>query len=108
MFRSPSEPVGEWAALEAALEDDFNTPQALALLHAWRDHDLLRRGLEIFGLGSLAEVAEAPAQVVSLAEQRQTAREAGDFAGADRLRAEIDAAGWIVRDEADGFQLVPK
>src|SRR5437763_10582055 len=70
VFRLPSEPVGDWAAFEAALEDDFNTPQALALLHAWRDHDLLRRGLEIFGLGSLAEVAEAPAQVVSLAEQR--------------------------------------
>src|SRR5262249_10174687 len=26
VFRSPSEPVGEWAALEAALDDDFNTP----------------------------------------------------------------------------------
>ncbi|HVH50723.1 MAG TPA: cysteine--tRNA ligase [Gaiellaceae bacterium] len=108
VFRSPSEPVGDWAAFEAALDDDFNTPEALALLHGWRDHELLRRGLEIFGLGSLAEVADAPAHVVSLAEQRQTAREAGDFAGADRLRAEIDAAGWVVRDEADGFQLVPK
>ena len=108
VFRAPSEPVGDWSAFEAALDDDFNTPEALALLHGWRDHDLLRDGLEIFGLGSLAEVAEAPAQVVSLAEQRQTARDAGDFAGADRLRAEIDAAGWIVRDEADGFQLVPK
>ena len=108
VFRAPSEPVGDWAAFEAALDDDFNTPEALALLHGWRDHDLLRRGLEIFGLGSLAEVAEAPARVVSLAEQRQTAREAGDFAGADRLRAEIDAAGWVVRDEPDGFQLVPK
>jgi cysteinyl-tRNA synthetase len=108
VFRSPSEPVGDWTALEAALDDDFNTPEALALLHSWRDHELLRRALAIFGLASLAESAEPPEQVVSLAEQRQTARDAGDFAGADRLRAEIDAAGWVVRDVADGFQLVPK
>jgi len=108
VFRSPSEPVGDWAAFEAALDDDFNTPEALALLHGWRDHELLRRGLAVFGLASLAESAEAPPRVVSLAEQRQTAREAGDFAGADRLRAEIAAAGWDVRDVADGFQLVPR
>jgi cysteinyl-tRNA synthetase len=108
VFRAPSEPVGDWSAFEAALDDDFNTPEALALLHGWRDHDLLRDGLEIFGLGSLAEVAEAPEHVVSLAEQRQTARDAGDFAGADRLRGEIEATGWVVRDEADGFRLVPK
>jgi len=51
VFRSQSEPVGEWADFEAALDDDFNTPEALALLHGWRDHDLLRRALELFGLG---------------------------------------------------------
>src|SRR5438445_1739645 len=33
VFRSPCEPVGDWPALEAALEDDFNTPAALALIH---------------------------------------------------------------------------
>ena len=108
VFRSPSEPVGEWTAFEAALDEDFNTPEALALLHGWRDHELLSRALGIFGLASLAESAEAPARVLSLAEQRQTAREAGDFAGADRLRVEIAAAGWDVRDVADGFQLVPR
>ena len=35
------------------------------------------------------------------------ARAARDFDEADRLRAEIEAAGWDVRDEADGFRLVP-
>jgi len=108
VFRSPSEPGGDWAAFEAALDDDFNTPEALALLHGWRDHELLRRGLELFGLGSLAESEEAPPELVVLAEQRRTARAAGDFAEADRLRDEIAAAGWIVRDAADGFQLVPR
>ena len=46
--------------------------------------------------------------VVELATKRQEAREAGDFAEADRLRAEIEAAGWEVRDESGGFRLVPK
>jgi cysteinyl-tRNA synthetase len=108
VFRSPSEPVGDWAAFEAALDDDFNTPEALALLHGWRDHELLLRALGIFGLASVAESVEAPADVVDLAERRQAARAAGDFAGADQLRDEIVAAGWEVRDVADGFQLVPK
>src|SRR6201993_3741881 len=49
VFRSPSEPVGDWAELEAALDDDFNTPEALAVMHGWRDHELLRRAFGIFG-----------------------------------------------------------
>jgi hypothetical protein len=32
-----------------ALDDDFNTPEALAVLHGWRDHELLRRAFGIFG-----------------------------------------------------------
>ena len=62
VFRSPSEPVGDWAELEAALDDDFNTPEALAVLHGWRDHELLRRALGIFGLDSIGELEEAPAE----------------------------------------------
>ena len=38
------EPGGSWDDLVAALEDDFNTPEALAVMHEWRDHELLRRG----------------------------------------------------------------
>jgi cysteinyl-tRNA synthetase len=43
-----------------------------------------------------------------LAELRQKARAKGNFEESDRLRAQIDEAGWVVRDVADGFQLVPK
>ena len=110
VFRGPSEPAppGEWERFEAALEDDFNTPDALAVMHGWRDHELLRRALDIFGLASLAEEREAPIEIVELAKQRQEARAARDFDEADRLRAEIEAAGWEARDVADGFQLVPR
>jgi cysteinyl-tRNA synthetase len=110
VFRNPSQPApdGEWDRFAAALEDDFNTPAALAIMHGWRDQDLLGRALDVFGLGSLAEEQEAPPEVVELAERRRQAREARDFDEADRLRAEIEAAGWEARDVAEGFQLVPK
>jgi cysteinyl-tRNA synthetase len=110
VFRSPSEPVGEWEPFAAALEDDFNTPEALAVMHGWRDHELLRRALEVFGLDSLAESAAAPTELEELARRRAEARERKDFAEGDRLREAIEAAGWVVRDvDAEpGFQLVPK
>jgi len=106
VFRGPSEPGGDWDAFAAALEDDFNTPEALALMHRWRDHDLLRRGLAVFGLESLGAAEEAPPEAVDLARQRQAARAARDYAEADRLREAIDALGWEVRDAGDGFQLL--
>ena len=110
VFRNPSAPGGSWVDLAAALDDDFNTPEALAVMHEWRDHDLLRRGLDVFGLGSLAEQQEAPAELDELARQRATARAGGDFAEADRLRDEIEAQGWEVRDVAgdSGYRLVPR
>jgi len=110
VFRSPSTPAptGAWERLAAALDDDFNTPDALAVMHEWRDHDLLRRGLDIFGLAALAEQEEAPAEIVQLAERRRDARAARAFEEADVLRAELEAAGWEARDVAGGFQLVRK
>jgi cysteinyl-tRNA synthetase len=110
VFRNPSEaaPADAWDRFAAALDDDFNTPDALAAMHEWRDHGLLLRALDVFGLGSLALSEEAPAEVVDLAEQRQRARTRGDFEEADGVRRQIEAAGWEVRDVADGFRLVPK
>jgi cysteinyl-tRNA synthetase len=110
VFRGPSEPAPAdgWDRFAAALEDDFNTPEALAIMHEWRDHDLLRRALDVFGLASLAEQEAAPAEVVDLAEQRRRARAERNFDEADRLRTEIEQSGWEVRDVAEGFQLVPK
>jgi cysteinyl-tRNA synthetase len=105
----PEQPDRE--ALARVLDDDFNTPEALALFHDWRTRGRsgsLRWGLELFGLGGLAEAASAPAGLVALAEQRSEARASHDFEEADRLRGEIEERGWEVRDVADGFELVPK
>jgi cysteinyl-tRNA synthetase len=110
VFRNPSQERGSWEELEDALDDDFNTPEALAVMHEWRDHDLLRRGLDLFGLASLAESQAAPAELEELARRRATVRAGGDFDEADRLRREIEEAGWVVRDvDGDpGYRLVPR
>jgi CRISPR/Cas system-associated endonuclease Cas3-HD len=50
----------------------------------------------------------APPDVVSLAQDRATARAARDFAAADRLRDAIAELGWVVADSASGFTLRPK
>jgi len=109
-LRGETRASGDWETFAASLDDDFNTPAALATLHEWaRDGalDELRRGLTLFGLGSLAEREEAPAELVALAERRQQARADRDFAEADRLRDAIAEAGWEVRDVPGGFELVP-
>jgi cysteinyl-tRNA synthetase len=100
-----------------ALADDFNTPRALAALSEWISESNRRGGvgsddllemLGVFGLETLAVAAEGPpAELAALAEQRQAARAARDFAEADRLRDEIAAAGWSVRDVPGGWELVP-
>ena len=99
-----------WEAFAAALDDDFGTPQMLAILHEWRAAgrlDLLGRGLEVFGLG-VAEGEDAPPDVARLARSRQEARAERDFEQADRLREQIEQAGWEVQDVPEGFRLVPR
>ena len=105
------EDVRGWDAFTEALEDDFNTPAALALMHQWRAAgrlDLLSRALLLFGL-PLPLHPEAPREVMELADARFVARAARDFDEADRLRVEIEALGWEMQDMPDGgFRLVAK
>ena len=80
------------------------------MLHEWaaaRQLDLLERGLGVFGLGSLAVHEEAPPEVIDLASRRAQARAGRDFETSDRLRDELAALGWQMRDEpGGGFTLV--
>jgi cysteinyl-tRNA synthetase len=100
-----------WEVFAAALDDDFNTPAALALLHEWRaagQVDLLEQGLDVFGLAVERGTDQAPEEIQRLARERSEARERRDFERADELRTEIESHGWEVQDVADGFRLVPK
>ncbi len=103
-----------------ALSRDFNTPQALAVLNEWIREAAspvygdapggshLREMLGVLGLESLLDAsAQAPAGVEELASRRELARAERDFAAADRLRDEITALGWEVRDDPTGFELLP-
>jgi cysteinyl-tRNA synthetase len=52
--------------------------------------------------------ADVPAEIAALADQRWQAKNAKDWATADALRKELDAAGWIIKDSKDGYQVVKK
>ena len=59
-------------------------------------------------MGSAARPeAAAPAAVLDAAQRRSDARAARDWATADELRAEIEAAGWRVTDSGTAFRLEP-
>jgi cysteinyl-tRNA synthetase len=106
--RDPA-PSDGWDAFEAALDDDFNTAQALAVLHEWRaasQIDLLQRGLDVFGLAFVP--VPPPAEVDVLVAEREAARASKDFAASDELRDRIAELGWVVQDTPTGSVLVPK
>jgi cyanophycinase-like exopeptidase len=45
-------------------------------------------------------------EILTLAEQRVSARASKDWAESDKLRDEISALGWTVQDSKDGYKLV--
>jgi cysteinyl-tRNA synthetase len=101
-----------WETFAAALDDDFNTPLALSILHAWRSSgdELLDRGLAVFGLAVDAPEDSAPDDVQELAARRHLARARGEFPQADALRQEIASLGWEVQDISSPphFRLIPR
>ncbi|WP_344795892.1 cysteine--tRNA ligase [Frondihabitans peucedani] len=112
-----------------AMDDDLNVPQALAVLHdtvrrgnaALDDDDLDTAAREwqhtlamvtVLGIDPFApewrDGADGAAQaalgtlVDKLLEARQSAREAKDFSNADRIRADLAAAGITIEDTSTG------
>ena len=112
----------------AAVNDDLNTPKAFAALFELVRHanaqlqggmppaqaasvlDVFKRmdsvlGVIFFGKAAKAEV---PAEIQALLDQRAEARKAKNWAESDRLRDEIAAAGWLVKDSKDGQSVTRK
>ncbi|HZQ64099.1 MAG TPA: cysteine--tRNA ligase [Gaiellaceae bacterium] len=101
-------PADGWERLEAALEDDFNTPEALSVLHDWSARGartLLARGLGLFGFDV---EFHPPDEVEALRRRREEARAAKDYAAADEARDRIVAAGWAATDHAGGTAVWPR
>ena len=61
--------------------------------------------LGLFDFSRLEAAHDVPQPVRELAEERWTARQAKDYPESDRLRDEIAAAGYVVRDREDGYDL---
>ena len=119
----------------ADMDEDFNTALALSELYglfktvsaklangdASCADDILqiRNTYSLLGLfkkdamAYLAEVAaknpvEIPEEVKALAEKRWQAKLARDWATADKLRGEIDAMGYMVKDAKDGYDIIKR
>ncbi|MFE6965950.1 cysteine--tRNA ligase [Agromyces sp. NPDC057679] len=117
------------AAFEAAMDDDLGVPQALAVLHdtvragnqaldaeelhdAATAHGHVAAMVQVLGIDprdphwSAAEQGPAAAAldvlVRRLIDDRQAARESKDYAAADRIRAELTAAGITIEDSQTG------
>jgi cysteinyl-tRNA synthetase len=122
--------AGEWGSFRGAwdaLREDLETPKALAALYTAATSVELRRkagmsveeaAKELAGLDHILEVlglnvqfekqTEAPPEMKALAKAREAARTAKDWKDSDRLRDELAAAGWEVRDGSGGWRLVRK
>ena len=107
VFRDLHEPRpdGAWGPATVALEDDFNTPAALAVMTSG--------GTSCSRGGRSRSSASAPSpwrrrrRPTSSSSPAGCARAARDFEEADRIREELEAVGWEARDEDGGYRPVP-
>ena len=103
-----------------AVNDDLNTPKAFAalfeLVRETNAHGggpvlgAFRRMDEVLGVVFFAKAAKAevPPEIQSLLDARAEARKAKNWAESDRIRDEIAAAGWVVKDSRDGQTVTKK
>ena len=121
--KATSEDV-RWEKFTEAIEDDLNTPKAIALLLAFVKEEnkimdtgsagnkkdttsLLIKCADMLGL-TFERRLSIPGHIRKLADTREVARKKKDYAEADRLRLEIENAGFLVEDTAQGFSLKKK
>jgi cysteinyl-tRNA synthetase len=113
--------AGFAARFRAAMEDDFDTPAALAVLFELRDEVRKNGSLELSGLlkalgGTIGLLQEDPvnyvggnsasgddAGVADLVAARNAAKKAKDFSRADAIRKQLEAMGIVLEDKPGGI-----
>lgn len=113
--KSSEQYLGEF---RAALDDDLNTPQALAVLHEMLADGgdpkeklaLVKRCDTVLGLGleramTGAGAAESDPKIAEMARIYADLRRNKQFIQSDALRKEIEALGYSIRDSKDGSQI---
>ncbi len=84
----------------AAINDDLNTPEALACLHGLAGHPggsgQLQELGKVLGFFQSAEKADPAAE--KLIAERDEARRKKDFAASDRIRKQLGEMGYVVED----------
>jgi cysteinyl-tRNA synthetase len=110
----PSEDCLAWQQrFVGAINDDLNTPQAIAVVNELLKSDLAdseKLSLvldwdQVLGLDlRRAERSdeEVPSEILALVAEREEARKNKDWARADELRDAISAQGFVVSDTPDG------
>ena len=79
-------------------EHSMGPDEAASALTAWEGID------SVLGIGTKSD-SETPAEILALAEARQTARQVKDFRRADAIRGELKAKGWVIEDTPKGLKL---
>lgn len=109
----------------AAMDDDLNTSDALAAIFDYvrdinsfastQSKETLQSAaatfdelLGVLGILQNRNADEVPAEVLALVEQRAEAKKAKNWAEADKLRAKISEAGYVVEDTANGAKVSKK
>jgi cysteinyl-tRNA synthetase len=97
------------------IEDDLDTPRALALLwDVFKDPNMSDADKKatildfdkVLGLGFENLKKEMiPEEVTKLAEEREQARKNKDFKKSDELRKEINSLGYEIKDTSDGQKI---
>jgi cysteinyl-tRNA synthetase len=106
----------------AALNDDLNTPAALAVLNKAvkmpPSADIYKLVTEKFDAVLSLDLAAAqpkdpkqtvsiPAEITELAKKRAAAKKERNFAAADSLRAQIEKMGYRITDTPAGHEITP-
>lgn len=97
------------------INNDLDTPRALAFVHEMLNRKTLNPGVQkalllefdrVLGLGlNQIKPIKIPKRVVKMVKKREKARKEKDWTESDRLREAIEKAGFIVQDTQDGFEI---